>query len=451
MKPEGVIVQLGGQTPLNLAKALRAAGWRILGTPYEAIDRAEDRKKFNALVEKLDLLQPPGGTALTVEEARDVAARLGYPVLVRPSYVLGGRAMEIVYDPSVLERFVHQALDASPGHPVLIDKFIEDAVEVDVDSVSDGTETVIGGILEHVEEAGTHSGDAGMVLPPYSLPPAVVDRIRACTHALAKELGVVGLMNVQYAVKGSDVYILEVNPRASRTVPFVSKAIGVPLAKVAAQVMVGKTLHELGVTREIVPPHVSMKESVFPFKKFPGSDIILGPEMKSTGEVMGIDADFAAAYAKAQMAASHLIPTEGKVFISLADADKADAPALARRLLGLGFGLCATEGTARVLAAEGLPVQVLRKMREGRPNPRDAIINKEISLVVNTPSGKGPKTDEAQIRAAALAHGVTVITAVRGALAAADAIATRQRRRLDVKALQDYHPHLAARRDAVAR
>jgi len=440
MKPMGVIVQLGGQTPLNLARAIRAAGWRILGTPYEAIDRAEDRKKFNALVEKLQLLQPPGGTAMSADEARVVAASLGYPVLVRPSYVLGGRAMEIVYDESVLERFVHQAIDASPGHPVLIDKFIEDAVEVDVDSVSDGTETVIGGILEHVEEAGTHSGDAGMILPPYSLPAPVVDRIRSCTRALASELGVVGLMNVQYAVKGEDVYVLEVNPRASRTVPFVSKAIGLPLAKIAAQVMVGKTLRELGVTREIVPAHVSMKESVFPFAKFPGSDIILGPEMKSTGEVMGIDADFAAAYAKAQLAASHHLPTSGKVFVSLADADKADAPALARRLLALGFSLCATEGTARVLAGAGIPVQILRKMREGRPNPRDAIINKEIALVVNTPSGKGPKTDEARIRAAALHHGVTVITTIRGAFAAADGIEALQKRTLDVKALQDYHP-----------
>jgi len=442
-QPKGVIVQFGGQTPLNLARSIQAAGYRILGTSFDAIDRAEDRKRFNELVEKLRLLQPPGGTAMSVEEARAVAGRLGYPVLVRPSYVLGGRAMEIVYEESVLARFVNQAFDVSPGHPVLIDKFIEDAIEVDVDSISDGTETVIGGILEHIEEAGTHSGDAGMVLPPYTLGATQLETIRRVTHALSKELGVVGLMNVQYAVKGDDVYILEVNPRASRTVPFVSKAIGVPLAKAAAQVMVGKTLRELGIIREIVPAHVSMKESVFPFQRFPGSDIILGPEMKSTGEVMGIDADFAGAYARAQLAASHRLPLSGKVFVSLADADKEDAPELAKRLLALGFSLCATEGTARVLAGAGIPVQVLRKMREGRPNPRDAIINKEIGLVINTPSGKGPKTDEARIRAAALLHGVTVITTIRGAFAAAAGIEALQTRRLDVKALQDYHPHLA--------
>jgi carbamoyl-phosphate synthase large subunit len=359
--------------------------------------------------------------------------------------------MEIVYEEAVLDRFVHEALDASPGHPVLIDKFIEDAIEVDVDCVADGREAVIGGILEHIEEAGTHSGDAGMVLPPYSLGPRPLETIRANTLALARELGVVGLMNVQYAVQGDDVYILEVNPRASRTVPFVSKAIGVPLAKVAAQVMVGRTLKELGVTREIVPPHVSMKESVFPFARFPGSDIILGPEMKSTGEVMGIDRDFAGAYARAELAASHRLPMSGKVFVSLNDSDKPDAPALARRLLALGFGLCATEGTSRRLADAGIPVQILRKMREGRPNPRDAIINKEISLIVNTPSGKGPRTDEAKIRAAALAHGVTVITTVRGAFAAADGIETMQKRMLDVKALQDYHPRLARRKAAGAR
>jgi carbamoyl-phosphate synthase large subunit len=443
VKPSGVIVQLGGQTPLNLARAIRDAGWRILGTPWEEIDRAEDRKKFNELVAKLGLLQPPGGTALTLAEARDVAGRLGYPVLVRPSYVLGGRAMEIVYEEGDLNRFVHHALDVSPGHPVLIDKFIEEAIEVDVDCIADGTDAVIGGILEHIEEAGTHSGDAGMCLPPYTLGPRTVEKIRRDTHALAKELRVRGLMNVQFAVKGDDVYILEVNPRASRTVPFVSKAIGVPLARAAAQVMAGRTLRELGIVREIVPAHISMKESVFPFRKFPGVDIILGPEMRSTGEVMGIDTDFATAYAKAELAASHHLPTSGKVFVSVADRDKKDAPALARRLLAIGFTLCATEGTARMLAAEGISAQVLRKVREGRPNPLDALINKELALIINTPSGKGPRTDEAKIRAMALTHNVTVITTMRGAFAAAAGIESLQKRSLGVRALQDYHPHLA--------
>ncbi|MBI3097376.1 MAG: carbamoyl-phosphate synthase large subunit, partial [Planctomycetes bacterium] len=445
LNPEGVIVQLGGQTPLNLARGLAKAGVPIIGTSPESIDRAEDRAQFNALIERLGLRQPPGGIASDEAGAATVAAGLGYPVLVRPSYVLGGRAMEIVYDHASLGKYVREAMDVMPGQPILIDKFIEDAIEVDVDAISDGETTVIGGILEHIEEAGIHSGDAAMTLPPYSLSDVQLDRIRRDTHRLAKELRVKGLMNIQFAVKGETVYVLEVNPRASRTIPFVSKAIGVPLAKLAAKVMVGRTLKSLGFTKEITPPHFSVKESVFPFSRFPGTDIILGPEMRSTGEVMGIDMDLGTAFAKAELAASHRLPMKGRVFISVKDADKRDVVFIAKRLESLGFEIVATEGTGRVLARSGTKVRFLKKIKEGRPNPLDLIINGEIDLILNTPSGKGPKTDEARIRGAAVARKITVITTISGAEACVNAIEAMKRREPGVCALQDVHAAMRAK------
>ncbi|MBI2922184.1 MAG: carbamoyl-phosphate synthase large subunit [Planctomycetes bacterium] len=439
VNPDGVIVQFGGQTPLNLATALKRAGVPIIGTSPDSIDRAEDRKLFNAMVSKLGLTQPPGGTSLDLEGARKVAHELGYPVIVRPSFVLGGRAMKIVYDDDELEQFTGHAIAASPDHPILIDKFIEEAIEVDVDAIADGKDVVIGGLLEHIEMAGVHSGDATMTLPPYSLSDSQVDRIRQITRRLALELDVRGLMNVQFAVKNDVVYILEVNPRASRTVPFVSKAVGVPLAKLAAKIMVGHTLKDLGFTAEITPDHFSVKESVFPFSRFAGVDIILGPEMKSTGEVMGMDRDLGLAYMKAQTAASHFLPASGKVFLSVKDSDKRDVIFIAQRLEALGFELLATSGTAQVLERNGVRVKTVPKLKEGRPNPLDLIINGELALIINTPSGKGPKTDEAKIRAAAVAHGVTVITTIQGAAMAANGIGALKRRAPEVKSIQDYH------------
>ncbi len=441
MKPEGVIVQLGGQTPLNLARPLVQAGVKILGTSMESIDRAEDRKKFSEVVDKLKLVQPPSGTAFTFEEAKKIAVGLGYPVLVRPSYVLGGRAMSICYDEEMLEHFIEEATDVNPDHPVLVDKFIEDAIEVDVDAVSDGEDVFIGGIMEHIEMAGVHSGDSAMSIPSFSLSDSQLDTIRRNTVALARELGVCGLMNVQYAVKGPTVYILEVNPRASRTIPFVSKAIGVPLAKIAAQLMVGRKLRDFGLKKEIEPKHFSVKESVFPFKKFQGVDIILGPEMKSTGEVMGIDVDFGRAYAKAELAAGHHLPLRGNIFVSVKDSDKRDIVYIAKRLEDLGFNLISTGGTAKVLERSGLKVRAIHKIAEGRPNAIDLIINKEIDLIINTPSGKGAKTDEGRIRAFAVSHGIHVVTSIAGAQAAVQGIEALQKKKLEVRALQDYHPN----------
>ena len=441
MKPEGVIVQLGGQTPLNLARPLAQAGVRILGTSMDSIDRAEDRKRFAEVVDKLGLTQPPSGTAFTFDEAKRIAAQLGYPVLVRPSYVLGGRAMAICYDEEMLEKFIKEATDVNPDHPVLVDKFIEVAIEVDVDAVADGEEVFIGGIMEHIEMAGVHSGDSAMSIPSFSLSDAQLDTIRRNTVALARELEVRGLMNVQFAVKGSTVYVLEVNPRASRTVPFVSKAIGVPLAKVAARIMVGQRLRDFGLRREIEPKHFSVKESVFPFRKFPGVDIILGPEMKSTGEVMGIDVDFGRAYAKAEIAAGHHLPTRGNIFVSVKDSDKRDVVYIAKRLEDLGFNLIATGGTAKVLERNGIRVRPIHKIAEGRPNAIDLIINKEIDLIINTPSGKGAKTDEGRIRAFAVSHGIHVVTSIAGAQAAVQGIEAVLRRKLEVRAIQDYHPN----------
>ncbi len=452
MQPKGVIVQFGGQTPLNLARGLESAGVPIIGTSVDSIDRAEDRERFQALVEELGLKQPANGTALDLAQALRAARRIGFPVLVRPSYVLGGRAMEIVYDEAALTRYMEWALDISPGKPVLIDKFLESAVEVDVDCLSDGTRTVIGGVMQHIEEAGIHSGDSACVIPPHSLLPGVVEEIKRQTREMAKALDVRGLMNVQFAVSGirnqspsaSDsvllapkVYVLEVNPRASRTVPFVSKATGVPLARYATLVMVGKTLDELGVTGEVTPKHYSVKESVFPFNKFPGVDIILGPEMRSTGEVMGIDDNFPMAFAKSQIAASAPLPPAGTVFISVAQRDKPEAVPIARALAGLGYRLIATRGTAAVLRSQGIEVEEILKLQEGRPNLLDRMKNGEVALVINTPSGKGSRTDEGKIRAAAVQHGVTCITTLAAAQAAVEACRALRERPLTVTALQE--------------
>jgi carbamoyl-phosphate synthase large subunit len=463
MQPKGLIVQFGGQTPLNLARALADAGAPIIGTSVDSIDAAEDRKLFQELVDRLGLKQPANGTVTEQQQAVHVARRIGYPVLVRPSFVLGGRGMEICYDESGLTRYVERALDASPGKPLLIDKFLESAVEVDVDCISDGTRTVIGGVMQHIEEAGIHSGDSACVIPPHSLPPAVVAEIRRQTRELARELNVKGLMNVQFAVANMrlhgprdgaapapTIYVLEVNPRASRTAPFVSKATGVPLARLASLVMVGKTLDELGLFDDPAPTHFSVKESVFPFNKFPGVDIILGPEMRSTGEVMGIDDSFPMAFAKSQMAASSALPMSGLIFISVADRDKAEAAPIGRALTEMGYQIVATRGTAAALRAAGVAVQEVPKIQEGRPNLLDKMKNDEIALVINTPSGKGARTDEGKIRAAAVAHGVTCITTLAAAHAAVEACRALQQRELTVSALQDRFPNQGRRQVTVA-
>ena len=443
-KPIGVIVQLGGQTPLNLARGLEANGVKILGTSAASIDIAEDRDKFKKLLEKISLRQPPNGIARSVEEACHVAFEITYPVVIRPSYVLGGRAMEIAYDDSFLRKYIAQALEVSDEHPVLIDKFLEDAIEVDVDLISDGKTSVIGAVMEHIEEAGIHSGDSASVIPPYSLRKEIVDEITVKTKQIARELHVVGLMNVQYAVQNDTIYCLEVNPRASRTVPFVSKTIGVSLAKLAAQVMVGKSLQELGFTEEIHPSYVTVKESVFPFIKFPGVDIILSPEMKSTGEVMGIDVDFPRAFYKSQDAASSHIPHEGKVFISVKTSDKTKIIPIARKFHEMGYPLVATRGTAHVLRENGIPAEAVLKIAEGRPNVADLIRNHEVKLVVNTPSGKGPVLDEAKIRSLAVSFNIPCITTLSAARAATIGLEAVRGKGLEVTALQDYHKKLAA-------
>ncbi len=439
MQPKGLIVQFGGQTPLNLARGLEAAGAPIVGTSVDSIDRAEDREQFQEMVQKLGLKQPDNGTALDLQQAIHVARRIGYPVLVRPSYVLGGRAMEIVYDEAALSRYVGYAMDVSPGKPVLIDKFLESAVEVDVDCLSDGRRTLIGGVMQHIEEAGVHSGDSACVIPPHSLPPPVVEEIKRQTRELARELNVRGLMNVQFAVQGSTIYVLEVNPRASRTVPFVSKAAGIPLARYAALVMVGKSLDELGLFEEVVPKHYSVKESVFPFNKFLGVDIILGPEMRSTGEVMGIDDSFPRAFAKSQMAANSALPQpgDGHVFISVAERDKQEVVPIARALAEMGYKLMATRGTAKTLRAAGITVEEINKLQHGRPNLMDYMKNKQIALILNTPSGKGARTDEGKIRSAAVANGVTCITTLSAAHAAVEACRAIRQQPWTVRALQD--------------
>jgi carbamoyl-phosphate synthase large subunit len=437
-KPDGVIVQFGGQTPLNLAVPLERAGVKIIGTSPDNIDRAEDRKRFKAILKKLGLIQPSNGTANSVEEARRVAEEIGYPVVVRPSYVLGGRAMEIVYDEEPLEGFARRAVEASSEHPILIDKFLEDAIEIDVDAVADGETCVISGIMEHIEEAGIHSGDSACVTPPYSLSDDLIEGLKRNTYALAKELDVIGLMNIQYAIKNDMIYVLEVNPRASRTVPFISKATGVPWAKVAAKVMVGKKLHELGIQGEVEIHHMAVKESVFPFNRFYGVDTVLGPEMKSTGEVMGIDTDFGMAFAKSQIGAGLNIPLKGRVFISVMNKDKRSIVFLAKKMVDLGFEIVATKGTAKVLANNGIPVQTVFKVGEGRPDIVDQIKNGKIHLVINTPSGKKPKADEVAIRSQSVAHNIPCVTTLSGAEAVVNAIESLKRG-MSVKSVQEYH------------
>ena len=440
----GAIAQFGGQTPLNLALALQKNGVNIIGTSPQSIEIAEDRKLFAAMLNKLNIPQPPNGLATNATEALEASKRLGYPVLVRPSFVLGGRAMQIVYSDAELTHYMKFAVEASPERPVLVDKFLEDATEVDVDCIADvglpnGSTIVIGGMLEHIEFAGVHSGDAAMVLPPHTLSEKVIGTIREYTHAMARELKVVGLMNVQYAVKGDTVYVLEVNPRASRTVPFVSKAIGFPLAKIAAKVMAGKTLKELNFTEEIWPKYWAVKESVFPFNRFHGQDILLSPEMRSTGEVMGLDADLGTAYAKSQMAANSSLPLKGKVFISVSDHHKKDVVAVARSFTDLGFELIATGGTATILEKAGLKVERIFKLQEGRPNAVDLLKNKEIQLVINTPSGASPRADEVKIRTTAVYTGTPIMTTLSGAKAAALGIAALKKSGYSVKTIQEYH------------
>jgi carbamoyl-phosphate synthase large subunit len=473
VRPDGVIVQFGGQTPLNLARRLADAGVPIIGTSVDAIEDAEDREKFQQLLSRLGLKQPANGIARNLAEAKREAAKIGFPLLVRPSFVLGGRAMEICYDDEQLERFAGAAFRAAQGQPVLIDRFLEGATEVDVDAVSDGQSVIVPGVMEHIEEAGVHSGDSACAIPPYSLPGPVVEEIKSAAHALARALGVVGLMNVQFAVKWEAgmridevrsaefgirneegvfshselrtpnselfpvVYVLEVNPRASRTVPFVSKAVGLPVAKVAAKAMVGVSLAEQGVTEDPVPAYVSVKESVFPFVKFPGVDIVLGPEMKSTGEVMGTDKRFSIAFAKSQLAAGTVLPLAGKIFISVADRHKAAMTQLAVRLSKIGYGILATPGTAESLEAAGIAVERIKKIQDGSPNLLDYFERDEVDLVMNTPVGKGARTDEGRIRSAAVSHGVPCMTTLEAATAAVKAMEALQQEELAVQALQD--------------
>lgn len=435
----GVIVQFGGQTPLNLAADLKRHGANIIGTSPESIELAEDRKHFSALLDKLNLQQAPAGTATSESEALLVAEEIGYPVLVRPSFVLGGRAMMIVYSDEELTQYMRTAVEASPERPVLVDRFLEDATEIDVDCISDGETSVIGAIMEHIEQAGIHSGDSACVIPPFSISESMKQEIATATKALAKELNVRGLMNIQFAVKDDELYVIEVNPRASRTVPFVSKALGVPLAKYAARVMAGEKLSAIGFTKEIYPPHFSVKEAVFPFSKFPGIDIVLGPEMKSTGEVMGIDADFGIAYAKSQMAASASLPLGGNIFVSVKDSDKPAMIDIARDFVAAGFVIYATAGTADTLAGAGVPANKLFKLAEGRPNVLDMIKNDEIAFIINTPSGRIPRQDEIRIRSAAISHHIPIMTTLRGARASISAIRSVHEHGVGVTALQDHH------------
>jgi carbamoyl-phosphate synthase large subunit len=438
-RPLGVVVQLGGQTPLRLARGLEAEGVRILGTSPEAIDLAEDRGRFEAITRELGVAQPPSGVAFSVDEAVAVATRVGYPALVRPSYVLGGRAMEIVYDEGSLRSYFARAARVSPEHPVLIDSFLEDAFEADVDAIADGTRCVIGGVMQHIEDAGIHSGDSACVLPPYLITEAQVEEMRRHTRAFAQRLGVVGLLNVQYAIKGGTVYVLEVNPRGSRTVPFVSKTTGVQLASLAAAIMAGATLDDLGLHDDVLQPYVAVKEAVFPFNKLQGVDLILGPEMRSTGEVMGIADSFGMAFAKAQISADGALPLSGSIFVTVNDHDKANVVPIVRRFHGLGFRVFATEGTARYLRARGVPAERVLKVHEGRPNAIDLLLSGQIQLLINTPLGKLSQQDDYAIRRAALQHRVPYTTTLSGASAASDAIIALRSRAGDVRPLQEWH------------
>ena len=443
-QPEGVIVQLGGQTPLKLTWRLQAAGVHVLGTSPDAIDIAEDRRRFEQVARDLGLNQPPNGTATSVGEALAVAERIGYPVLVRPSYVLGGRAMQIVYDPHSLEEYFATAARVSEERPVLIDRFLEDAFECDVDAISDGERVVIAGIMQHIEDAGIHSGDSACVLPPYLITERDMQTMREQTIALAKALGVVGLINVQYAIRDRVVYVLEVNPRASRTIPFVSKAIGVPLASYAARVMTGETLDELGYVDEIAPPYVSVKEAVFPFNKFPGTDPVLGPEMRSTGEVMGIADSFGAAFAKSQIAAANGLPLSGTVLVTVNDSDKPTVTPIARRFQEMGFKIFATTGTARYLRGRGVPAQSVFKIHEGRPNCYDLMVNGDVQLLINTPLGKHSQIDDYRLRQTAILHRVSYTTTMSAASAASDAILALRSRAPEVRSLQEWQTLISA-------
>jgi carbamoyl-phosphate synthase large subunit len=459
--PVGIIVQFGGQTPLKLAVPLQqylhqlsqspitnhqSPITQIWGTSPDSIDMAENRERFEKILQQLNIAQPPNGIARSYEDALIVAKRIGYPVVVRPSYVLGGRAMEIVYSDAELERYMTFAVQVEPEHPILIDKFLENAIEVDVDAIADHTgRVVIGGIMEHIEQAGIHSGDSACSLPSISLSPAVLNQIRTWTVELAKALSVVGLMNIQFAVVGANsyspqVYILEANPRASRTVPFVSKATGVPLAKLASLIMSGKTLEELNFTQEVIPSHIAVKEAVLPFNKFPGTDTILGPEMRSTGEVMGIDADFGRAFAKAEMGAGEKLPLQGTVFVSMSDRDKALVVDVVKEFINLGFNVIATQGTRQFLKEQGLKIEPILKLHEGRPHVLDAIKNQQIQLIINTPSGEEARTDGQLIRRTALAYKIPIITTIAGARATVAAIRSLQNTTLDVKVIQEYCP-----------
>ena len=439
-QPDGVIVQFGGQTPLNLARDLERGGLNIAGTSPDAIDLAEDRKRFGALIKKLGIRQPENGTAISTDEAIAIAEQIGYPVLVRPSYVLGGRAMAIVYDRDALIAYMRNAIEASPERPILIDRFLEDAHEFDVDAVADPTAVVIGGIMQHIESAGVHSGDSACVLPPYQISSANLDELRRHTHALARALNVVGLMNIQFAIQGEDVFIIEVNPRASRTVPFVSKTIGVPLAKVAARAMVGRTLAEQGFTREIPINHIAVKEAVLPFNKFPGVDTVLGPEMKSTGEVMGIDTDFGLSFQKAQLGAGVRLPQEGTVFLSVNDRDKEGLIPIAQQLSDMNFRLIATGGTCAFLKNHNIACNRIFKIQEGRPNILDAIKNGEISLMINTPAGEQSQAADPEIRKAAVQYGLPYTTTLSGAAAAVAGIQSlKNNSAIRIRSLQDFH------------
>jgi carbamoyl-phosphate synthase large subunit len=439
-RPLGVIVQFGGQTPLKLTVPLERAGVSILGTSPDAIDRAEDRQRFARLLEGLRLAQAPGATARSFEEAAGIAASIGYPALVRPSYVLGGRAMQIVYDEPDLQAYMREAVRVSPEHPILVDKFLEDAIEIDVDALADAERVVVGGVMEHVEKAGVHSGDSACALPPYSLGDDQIEQIKTQTRALARELGVIGLLNIQFAIKNDTVFVLEVNPRSSRTVPFVSKVIGVPLAKLATKIMLGATLRELGFTEERSVGHIGIKEAVFPFAKFPGVDVVLGPEMKSTGEVMGIDVDFRKAYVKAQIAAGSPLPTSGKVFLSVKNRDKRATVGVAKRLAEMGFTLVATAGTAKLLALQGMTVESIHKVAEGyRPNIIDLMKRGEIALVFNTAEDGRARKDSSIIRRTAVTQNIPYYTTVDGAQAAIGAIEALLKGEIRVRSLQEHH------------